>query len=74
VVIHKVVGEETEAKQVTRSDRTLASGVCVSGQFRLRCARAERANASRGTPTRPVHGCVAADAGDLTHCVSVRSR
>jgi hypothetical protein len=89
-VIHKVVstfgrvfrerekwrfGEETEAKQATGSDRTLASGAPAHPvKFRQRCALAERADAGRGTPVHPGHGCVAADAGDLTYCVSVRSR
>jgi hypothetical protein len=34
----------------------------------------ERADAGRGTPARSMHFCVAADTGDQTQCVSIRSR
>jgi hypothetical protein len=68
-------GEETEVKQVTRSDQMLALGVPVRPvKFRQRCALAERTDAGRGTPVCPVHGCVAVDVGDQTYCVRVRSR
>jgi hypothetical protein len=76
-VIHKVVGtfassvgldEETEAKKVTRSDRTLASGAPARPISSGRGARegAKRADTSCGTPARLVHFCVAADAEDRT--------
>jgi hypothetical protein len=57
--------EETEAKKVTGSDRTLASGAPARPVSSGRSAHegAERADASRGTPARPVHFCMATDAG-----------
>jgi hypothetical protein len=60
--------EETEAKQVTGSYRTLTSGAPARPVHSGRGARegAERVDAGRGTPVRPVHFCVAADAGDQT--------
>jgi hypothetical protein len=69
-------GEETEVKKVTESDWTLASGAPTRPVSSRRGTRegAKRVDAGRGTPVRPVHFCVAADAGDRTQCVNVRCK
>jgi hypothetical protein len=77
--IHKVVdtfSEETEAKKVTGSDRTLASGAPARPVSSGRGTREglQRADAGHGTSARPVHFCVAAGARDRTQCVSIRCK
>jgi hypothetical protein len=61
---------------VTGSDRTLASGAPARPVSSGRGARKglQLAEASRGTPVRPVYFCEAADAGDRTQCVSIQCK
>jgi hypothetical protein len=69
-------GDFSEVFLTEKTHRTLASGAPTHlvNSDRSTCEGAERADAGRGTLTRPVHFCGPPDAGDRTQCVSIWSR